>query len=67
MLLRAHATPALPRWPASAAPLASNVRQTPEICALQEAVEECEAVAVAADSKVAEVEVAQLAEAGADD
>jgi hypothetical protein len=31
MLLRAHVTPALPKTPASEAPLASNARPTPEI------------------------------------
>ena len=31
MLLKAHATPALPRCPASEVPLASNARPTPEI------------------------------------
>jgi hypothetical protein len=44
MLLKAHATPVLPRCPASAAPLVSNARPTLEICALPVAVGACEVV-----------------------
>jgi len=38
MLLRAHAIPAPPKTPASAAPSASNARPMPEILALRVAV-----------------------------
>jgi hypothetical protein len=62
MLLRAHATQAPPRASASEAPLASNARPTPEIYALQEAVEACEVVGVAVSAAVEAV-----AEVDADD